>query len=427
MKNAKSFAQEQRDRGDEDPLGRHPVVERWEDDDTYRQNMIERGESMPIINPDTIPLFIANDLGCCGPEFLGQRFDSDQVQTLSRAQRAQLGHWTHKTDEGTYVHRRERGEISAEQRAHEAAIKGKGKAHAPHGKGSGKPPMRGETPATNAKARSATPRPPMRPENPQEAKAKRPRSRSGGAYSRASIPRPSTQPVRPTCAVAVHAAGPPTRSGLQVGGSSSSSSGAQAPPAQPAPIHGGVATQADTPSAIPPAAGSDTTSSGPKGQPWRPALPAVSAANAAVLERVRERSRGAPKGGAWKGGCKGKGRDRTPSRPPQANPAADAPIVRNPWAAAPPRRCAFVDVRLGTAAAASTTADAAVPGIIIDQGSWDCPLCNQRHYCGKGLHTVGTTNSFTCGSCGKLVTCRTSGCHRWVAVVCTGCNQLYIS
>ena len=69
------------------------------------------------------------------------------------------------------------------------------------------------------------PRPPAQTNTPQAAGGGRPRSRSGGAYAHAPAPRPTGSAAAPTAAPAIPSAaaawldqGPPTRSGLQVGG-----------------------------------------------------------------------------------------------------------------------------------------------------------------------------------------------------------------
>ncbi len=199
-KQAIKFCERQNLKGITDPAGRHPVARRWEGDSLWRDQMAERGDACPIVNLHTIILYVQGDKGCIGPEFEGQNFNDDEVQGLDKATRAQLGHWTHQTPEGHHVHQRERGAISAEQRAAEAVLKGKGRATAPTAKGGGKPDQREATPAPKGdralpkgkgRGRAASParpgpvplgpRPPVQMDNLQAAGGKRPRSRSGGA------------------------------------------------------------------------------------------------------------------------------------------------------------------------------------------------------------------------------------------------------
>ncbi len=113
--------------------------------------MAARGDQPPKVTPETIRLFLNGDLGCCGPQYLGQPFINEEDQSLDKTQRALLGLWTYQTTEGTHAHWRERGAISAEQRAEETAIKHKVRARAPSAKPpaqkGGKQSARGETPA----------------------------------------------------------------------------------------------------------------------------------------------------------------------------------------------------------------------------------------------------------------------------------------
>ena len=54
----------------DDPLARHPLLERWEIDEEFRTSVSTR--TYPSVNRETIDMFLAGDLGCCGDQYRGQ-------------------------------------------------------------------------------------------------------------------------------------------------------------------------------------------------------------------------------------------------------------------------------------------------------------------------------------------------------------------
>jgi transcription elongation factor Elf1 len=69
--------------------------------------------------------------------------------------------------------------------------------------------------------------------------------------------------------------------------------------------------------------------------------------------------------------------------------------------------------------------------IKVENGKWDCPICQHHHFEGKGVNKGFGTTSFTCDSCGDIAMCQTAGCDNWVAVNinprCVVCGVLRVS
>jgi hypothetical protein len=354
-------------------------------------------------------------------------------------QRAVLGHWTYTTPEGRYTHRKMRGEVSADQRERENAILGRGKGYDPGTKDGGKDKTRGETPANKGQdTKGGKPRQPSRgpTKGPERAppigsarapsgRPKRPRSKSAGAYVAAGAPTPTAQPARPTCAVAKAAdVGPPTRSGLQVGGPSSSSAGGPQGPHRPQPpvarnpfAQMGEQQGGSNPTQAAPAA------SAAKSAPWRPSLDGTfGAERPKSIKRTTDRSRGAHSRGAPKGARKGSSgkHGQAHTEAPTAPKSSQAKVPATPGGA--PRGSPFQDARMF--AKSSTIA-------VNAEGSWTCPICDLRHVGGDGVNIGLGLTQFKCNSCGDIAPCRNLNCDKWVMTElnpkCSGCGERYTS